>query len=83
MFDPLPNFFRADIGEELNIFCVLLSSDDGLWAVPKSFPPGHALHYAAAWSLERGSALDGRVTRGGCALLQESSSPPYSVLSVP
>lgn len=59
MFDLLPNFFRAEIREEVNVFCVLLSWDDGLWAVPKSFPPGHALLYAAALSLERGSALDG------------------------
>lgn len=59
MSDRLPNFFRAESREEVNIFCVMLSWNDGLWAVPESFPPGHALLYAAAWNLERGSALDG------------------------
>lgn len=80
MFDLLPNFFRAETREELNIFSVLLSWDDELWAVPKSFPPGHSLLYAAAWTLERGLALEGW---GGSVFLQESSSPPSSVLSVP
>lgn len=43
----------SEIGEKLNDFHVLLGWDDGLWAVPKSFPSVHALPYATAWSLKR------------------------------
>lgn len=51
-------YLTSEIGEELNGFHVLLSWDDGLWAVTKSFPSVHALLYAGAWSLKRDSALD-------------------------
>lgn len=59
MCDLLPNLFKAMIREELDLLCMLLSWYDGLWAVPGSFSPLLALLYAAAWSLENGSALGG------------------------